>query len=147
MSTNPKQKITQLLNQHRPGTLYLAGWLERNGVPRELQHSYLRSGWLESLGAGAFRRTGDELSWLGAIATLQSQAEARIYPGALTALTLQGYAHYARLGKQRVYLFSPPRTTLPAWFRNYDWGALIRHTKTSLLRSGLLSELVFSPGR
>gem|GEM_PF-4683031 len=54
------QKITKLLNAHRPGTAFLAGWLERRGVSRELQHSYLRSGWLEPLGQGAFRRTGDD---------------------------------------------------------------------------------------
>jgi hypothetical protein len=133
VDTNTTQKVTKLLAGHRPGTPFLAGWLEAQGVSRELQHSYLRSGWLESLGSGAFRRTGDEVTWLGAVATLQSQAGAAIYPGALTALALQGFAHYARMGAERVFLFSPPRATLPAWFRNHDWGVALTHHKTSQL--------------
>ena len=133
MSTNAPQIITKLLNQHRPGTAYLASWLESQGISRELQHSYLRSGWLESLGTGAFCRTGDEVTWLGAVATLQAQGKAPIYPGALTALALHGMAHYARLGEERVFLFSPPRTTLPAWFRNRDWGVPVSHHKSSML--------------
>ena len=137
MSTNSTQKITKFLNQHRPGTAYLAGWLEREGVSRELQHSYLRSGWLESLGTGAFCRTGDEVTWLGAVATLQTQAEAPIFPGALTALALHGMAHYPRLGTEKVFLFSPPRTTLPAWFSKRDWGVSISHHKSSLLPTEL----------
>lgn len=144
MSTNKPQKITILISRHRPGTAYLASWLEQQGISRELQHSYLRSGWLESLGTGAFRRTGDEVTWLGAVATLQSQAGAAIYPGALTALALQGFAHYARLGMERVFLFSPPRTTLPAWFKNHDWNVKLSHHKTSFLPAdlGLQSHVV-----
>jgi hypothetical protein len=55
----------------------------------------------------------------------------------LTALALQGYAHYLRLGAETVFLFSPPKTSLPAWFRNRDWGRKIHHCKTSVLPPGL----------
>jgi len=58
-------------------------------------------------------------------------------PGPLTALALQGYAHYLRLGAETVFLFSPPKTNLPAWFKNRDWGQKIHHCKTSVLPPGL----------
>jgi hypothetical protein len=53
--------------------------------------------------------------------------------GALTALALQGFTYYVRLGKQTVYLFSPIKTRLPAWFRKYDWPQLIVNERTSFL--------------
>ena len=137
MGTNYRQKITKLLSEHQPGTAFLAGWLERRGVSRDLQHSYLRSGWLESLGPGAFRRTGDEVSWLGAIASLQQQAAMAVHPGALTALDLMGLAHYTRLGKDNVFLFSRPRKKLPAWFRRHDWQVRVSHHSTSFLQADL----------
>ena len=133
MSTKKSQKLTRLLTDHRPGTVLLAGWLERRGISRDLQHRYLRSGWLEPLGPGAFRRTGDEVTWLGAVASLQQQAEIPLHLGALTALDLLGLAHYARLEQPTVFLFSPPRKTPPAWFRRHDWGARFSHHSTSIL--------------
>ena len=136
MSTSNPQKITKLLAEHRPGTAFLAGWLERHGVSRDLQHRYLRSGWLEPLGLGAFRRTGDEVTWLGAVASLQQQAGADLYPGALSALELQGLAHYARFDSATAFLFSPPRKTLPAWFRRHDWGVPLSRHSTAFLPSG-----------
>ena len=131
MATNNTQKITKLLAKHRSGAVLLAGWLEKQGFSRELQHSYVRSGWLEPLGSGAFRRAGDDVSWAGAVASLQQQASAAIYPGGLTALALHGLAHYVRLDSETVYLFSPPKTTLPTWFRRWDWGVTLSHQKTS----------------
>lgn len=56
MSTNNVIKIKKLLDLHVPGTILLASWLEANGFSRDLQHRYKRSGWLESVGVGAFKR-------------------------------------------------------------------------------------------
>lgn len=137
MSTKKPQKITRLLAEHRPGTAFLSGWLERNGFSRDLQHRYLRSGWLEPLGPGAFRRTGDDVTWLGAVASLQQQSDTPLHPGALSALELHGLAHYARFDRPTVFLFSPPRKPLPAWFRRHDWGVRLSHHSTSLLPPGL----------
>jgi hypothetical protein len=50
---------------------------------------------------------------------------------------MQGLAHYLRLGKETVFLFSQPKTTLPAWFRKHDWAARIQHVRTSMLPPGL----------
>lgn len=133
MSTQNEAKITKLLNQHKVGTVYLASWLEDSGISRDLQKRYRRSGWLESVGAGAFKRPSEDVGWQGGLYALQAQAQLPVHAGALTALSMQGFAHYARTSSEHVFLFSPPKTPLPAWFRRHEWGQPIRHFQTSML--------------
>ena len=133
MSTQNEQKLKSFLARHKPRTVCLAPWLEKSGVSRDLQKRYRRSGWLESVGAGAFKRAGDDVGWQGGLYALQAQAGLPLHAGAMTALGIQGLAHYFRLGEQTVFLFSPPRTPLPAWFRRNEWQVRIRHVPTSVL--------------
>lgn len=137
MSTQKEQKITRFLNLHKPGTVCLASWLEEIGISRDLQKRYRRSGWLESVGNGAFKRPADDVNWQGGLYALQSQAKLPIHAGAMTALALQGLAHYARSGDATLDLFSLPKTILPAWFKNHDWKSRIRHVRTSILTTTL----------
>lgn len=137
MTTNNEEKLKRLLDSHLPGTVYVAAWLEGRGISRDLQAYYRKSGWLETVGTGAFKRPSEQVTWQGGLYALQEQSGLAVHAGALTALALQGYAHYVRLGAETVFLFSPPKTNLPAWFRNRDWGQKIYHCKTSVLPSGL----------
>lgn len=130
-------KLKTMLALCRPGTVCLAFWLEKQGVSRDLQKGYRRGGWLESVGHGAFKRPGEDVRWQGAIHALQSQAKLPVHPGGMTALAMQGLAHYLRLGEETVWLFSPRKTTLPAWFRKRDWAARIKHVQTSILPPAL----------
>ena len=137
MSTKNESKLTKLLDLHKPGTVLLASWLEKQSISRELQRRYRSSGWLESVGTGAFKRPGEDVTWHGGLYALQSEAGLAVHVGALTALGMQGYSHYLRLGGERVFLFSPPRTALPAWFKKHDWEAEIRHVRTSVVPDAL----------
>lgn len=156
MTTNTTSKLNLLLIQHIPGTVELASWLEGLGISHDLQQYYRSSGWLEPVGVGASKRPGEKISWEGALYTLQKQGQIQIHAGARTALALQGFAHYVRSDKEPVFLFSPPTTTLPAWFRKYDWNRPVIHEKTSFLTPQqaltkvslpLFSILVSSPER
>ena len=133
MATDNRIKLKLTLAHHTQGTVDLGSWLEQLGISHDLQKYYRKSGWMESIGTGAMKRPGEEVTWQGALYTLQTQAKLTLHAGALTALALQGFAHYVRLGKQTVYLFSPIKTRLPAWFRKYDWPQLIIHERTSFL--------------
>ena len=133
VGTYMETKLKKLFGFHRPGTVSVASWLEKQGISRDLQKRYRRGGWLESVGTGAFKRPGDEVNWQGGLYALQTQAELPVHPGAMTALAMQGLAHYLRLGEEKVFLFSPPKTPLPAWFRNHDWTAPIEHVQSSVL--------------
>jgi hypothetical protein len=141
MTTDKEQKIKKLLEKHIPGTVSLASWLEGLGISRDLQGYYRRSGWLNSIGTGAFIRPNDTVGWEGGLYALQIQAELPVHVGALTALSMHGLAHYLRLNEEKIFLFSPPKTILPTWFRNHNWQHPIHHTKTSILpnKTGLIA--------
>ena len=139
MSTNNEIKLKKLLDLHVPGTVILASWLDENGFSHDLQQRYRRSGWLESVGVGAFKRPNENLSWQGAIYSLQKQGRSSMHIGALSSLSFLGYSHYIRTGPETVYVFSDLKATLPSWFRKYPWKESIKHIKTSFLpvNSGL----------
>lgn len=137
MSTQKESKLRKMLDLHRQGTVALPKWLESLGISRELQKSYRKNGWLETMGAGAFKRSGEQVNWQGALHAIQQQAKLPIHTGALTALSMQGLSHYFRMTDETVFLFSPPQTLLPRWFKNHAWGYPVQHIKTSLLPQAL----------
>ena len=137
MSTQNESKLKKMLDQHRQGTVTLPRWLEGLGISRDLLKVYRKNGWLETVGPGAFKRSGEQVNWQGALHAIQQQAKLPIHAGALTALSMQGLSHYFRMTEETVFLFSPPQTILPRWFKNYAWGYPVKHIKTSLLPEGL----------
>lgn len=126
-------KLKNLLATHLSGTVCVSPWLERQGISPALQQRYRTSGWLESVGRGAYKRPNEQVTWQGGLYAMQFQSDLPIHAGALTALALKGFAHYVRLGEESVFLFSPQKTNLPAWFKNHDWAQKILHYKTSVL--------------
>ncbi len=137
MATKNESKLQKLLENHLPGTICVAPWLERQGISRDLQKHYRKNGWLETAGTGAFKRPGEQVLWQGGLYALQKQSDLPVHVGALTALSLQGYAHYVRLGAETVFLFAPPRVSLPSWFRKHDWQRPVQLCKTSFLPNDL----------
>ena len=137
MTTNIDRKLKGLLNSHTPETVLLASWLDKNGISYDLQQYYLRSGWLESLGVGAFKRPNENVQWEGALHSLQVQAHLPVHVGGMTSLSLQGLAHYVRMGSETIYIYSPLYTKLPKWFLTQDWGSPLKQVRTSLLPKDL----------
>lgn len=133
MSLQNTGKLQQLLQSWPQGTVGTAGWLDRSGISSQLRNKYLKSGWITSLGHSAYKKSEDRVQWQGGLYALQTQSGLPVHAGALTALSMQGMAHYLRLGTQTVYLFQPPNTTLPVWFRKNDWGVKLHPVSTSLL--------------
>ncbi len=136
MTTNNDKKLMNLLSNHVPGTVLLASWLEKNGISRDLQKYYQRSGWLESYGVGAFKRPNENVQWTGALHSLQRQTELSVHAGGLTSISLQGLSHYVRLENEPLYLFSSQYAKLPKWFLNQEWSDQIIHVKTKFLPAG-----------
>ena len=126
-----------MLELHKPGTVVLAKWLENLGISRELQKNYKKSGWLEKLGPGAYKRPADQVTWQGGLYAIQQQAELQLHAGALTALSLQGQSHYFRISGEKIFLFSAHKTILPQWFKGHEWGQKVHHIKTSFLPEDL----------
>lgn len=133
MSTEKEIKINKLLQKAPHDAVWLASWLVQNDISHDLQKRYVKSGWLEKIGTGAFKRKGEDVDWLGGVYAIQKQAHKSIHIGGLTALNLQGFAHYLR-SSEEYQLFSPKRHNLPEWFKDYHWNnAAISLYRTSFL--------------
>ena len=76
---------------------------------------------------GAFARGGDTPDWTGGVYALQNQVGLTVHVGSLTALELQGRAHFVPLGRKHVLLVSDRQERLPSWFRKYDWKVDVVH--------------------
>ncbi len=126
-------KINEALKSWRPGLVLTASYLKRNGLNYALQLQYQKSGWLKSIGNGAVKRAGDAVSWPGALHALQQQLKLPVHLGGKSALTQQGYAHYARVTEGKMYLFTVKNKRLPKWFLDYKWEQQPRITRTAFL--------------
>ena len=126
-------KINKLLQKSPQGTVILASWLYDNGYSYDLQQRYLKSQWLEAVGRGAFKRTGDKINIFGALYALQSQAGKKIHVGGLSSLSIQGFAHYVKMQETKTVLFAHTGIKLPAWFLNNDEYISPQVIKTSFL--------------
>lgn len=137
MATENRTKINQLLQEQPLGIVLLSSWLAKQGYSIGLQKHYRKTHWLQSIGKGAHIRADDKVSYEGAIYALQKQSALTIHPGARTALSLLGKAHYLELGSSKVVLFGGSGEKLPTWFKKYDWGVKPDYYETSFLSPDL----------
>jgi len=133
MSRHKEKKLNHLMTEWVPDTVAVQPWLEKRGIYRQLADAYVKSGWLEKLGRGAFIKTGDTVQWTGGLYAIQKQLELSIHIGGLTALSMKGFAHYLALGEDRVVtLFGVPDEKLPAWFVKAPWQIRLIYASTNL---------------
>lgn len=140
-----KGKKLQKIMQFPKGLVLTASYLESQGVNGQLLARYKKSGWLETIGDGAYVLRGDKVDWQGALYAMQSQLKLPVYCGARTALDLQGYGHYAASKTREVFLFGPAGQKLPLWFVKYKWDASFIYKMTSLFPAGLSAGYVDFP--
>lgn len=133
MSALKLSKINKLLQGTPSGVVISSTWLSRNGYRPELIRNYKKSGWLESFGNGAVKRYNDQVDYLGAVYTLQTQLGMSIHPGAKTALGLLGLAHYLEMNPKSAILFAKENENLPRWFKKYSWNLSIKCYTSSFL--------------
>lgn len=135
-------RISNLVDQIPKGAVVSTDWLLRLHVSTDLAKHYVRSGWLKRVGVGAYSARGGQPTWQGAVWGLQ-QVNSPVWPGGLTALTMQGYSQNVGfgvgaygsgsfVGGPHITLFSEPRFQLPAWFRRWEWGADVSLHRPSL---------------
>lgn len=120
------------MREWQKGTVKLSSTLQKMGYERELLKKYVMSGWLESIGYGAFKISGDDITWQGAINALQNQKNSKIHSGGKTALILKGYSHYLGVSLNRVDLFGNTPETLPKWFKDNDWEVQVNYIQTKI---------------
>lgn len=132
MSTKSGTKLNKLLRNWSNSTVMTMTELLRLGYSRDLVGRYIKSHWLTPIGQGAYIKPGSQVSWLGGVYALQDQLKLKIHVGGLTALKLQGIAQYAVFGRDVLQLFGKPKSKLPKWFSNYDWGVTLEYHTPNL---------------
>lgn len=137
MSTVTASKINQLLQSQPSGVVFLSSWLQYQGYSLDLQKRYKQSQWLESIGTGAMKRTGDQIQIEGAVYALQKQLGMSVHIGGKSALSMLGKAHFLEFDKKNIILFGEPKEKLPKWFLNYNWGNSIKYHQSNFLPRNL----------
>ncbi|MEE9450315.1 MAG: type IV toxin-antitoxin system AbiEi family antitoxin domain-containing protein [Ignavibacteriaceae bacterium] len=127
------EKLNRLLLEWIKGTVGTSNYLNQKGYQKDLLKKYVKSGWLESLGYGAYKLSGDEVGWYGAVYALQKQKDSFIHPGAKTALAFKGYSHYLLQKSAGADLFGNPSDNLPKWFKDQSWMKNIRFASTGMM--------------
>lgn len=117
MSTN----IKNLIKTHPHNTVLTAEEMVKRGIPRELQRSAVRSGWLTRIGTGAYVVLDESVSLEGALYTLQKEIGLSIHQGGYTVLNQKyGKTHNLNISR-KTQLFCYRGEKVPAWFRsNYS---------------------------
>jgi len=133
-------KIQTLLEKWPQGAIRTVSALKELGYSQSLINHYRKSGWINSVANGVVIRAGDTPSIFSAIATLQNDLKLDVRIGGITALELQGGAHYIRKGKSTFHIFGNPKR-LPTWFRKYEWNEDPQYHSTALFKEGFSAGL------
>ena len=116
MRTKISTNIKFLLEKFPRGTVITVRELLSIGISRELQRSYLRSGWLKRVGTGAYLIIGGELNLDAALRALQEGPLLSIHLGGYSALNEKhGKTHNIPVAR-RAELFGHRGEKLPSWF-------------------------------
>jgi len=95
------------------GLLVDRKWLGKHGIEATAVDYYLRTGKIETLVHGLYRKPGPPLKWQQAVYSLTLLGH-DVHVGHMTALEHYGYEHYLKLGvAQHIRLYSP--RSLPSW--------------------------------
>jgi len=119
LTTNRNDKIKLLFEVWPVHTVATASWLRHKGFSYENLSGYQKSGWISRVGAGAFKRVTDTVSWEGAVFGLQRQYSKQFHVGGRSALEFLGAAHFVPFGKSKLFLFASRKRTLPLWLSDY----------------------------
>lgn len=100
------------------GQLANRAWLKARGFDRPRVDYYLRTGALEAVARGVYRRPGPPLKWEHVVYSLQELGY-DVHVGGRSALELQGLPHYVAMrNRARIDLFSPAK--LPSWLAKLE---------------------------
>jgi hypothetical protein len=118
-----KSKIQNILKLWPDGAILTQSWLNKNGVSKQLSNYFTKSGWLDKVGVGAYKKANNTVSWVGGVFAIQHGDYQLVHIGGLTALELMGESHFVPRGQTRVDLFNgavpTPKRSLPKWLTSY----------------------------
>lgn len=108
--------LKQIIAKTPLNTVFLSAWLEKQGVKPKSIFDHRKYGWLESIGRGAFIKSGSQKDIFAGISAIQYQTEYDLHLGGKYAI--DNYHHIRQYLKndQLLELFTDERKALPQWF-------------------------------
>ena len=137
-------KINNLLREHPEEVVFFSSFLASKGITRAEQIAYVRSGWLERMVQGVYKKSGCTPGLEQVVNAYNGQLGKHCWFGAMTSLDFRGLTHYLPMGKTMAYLFTPYAERLPLWIVNGNWNMTVRYRTTSVFtdRPGHFSDFV-----
>lgn len=133
-------KILNLFNNYPAGAVLTTTMLVDAKYTTQLLHKYTKSGWLEHIGSGAYKRSREKISWEGAIWALQKEGKG-IYISGKTALEHQGYEHFLSMGRRKIYIAYDKHLHIQKWLKSYDFGVDFVFIRSSSINPKYLTSL------
>ena len=95
------------------GLVVTRSWLMKQGLSRHRIDNLVKTGRLVSIAHGVYKRLETRLKWQGVVCSMH-RMNLRFVVGGLSALELQGFAHYLPLSeKKTIHLYGQDK--LPSW--------------------------------
>ena len=122
------------------GFLVDSPWLTKHGISRFLTQKYIKSGWLERVARGVFRRPAprstDTIDWRTCLLSMQHIMGYQVHVGGMSALSLHGHGHYLRLGGDvPIWVYG---LGIPSWLTKLRLSAQLTTRRPSLFSEATL---------
>lgn len=114
-------KLKWLNDQLSQCDLLLISHLNRHDISRSHVQNYVKSGWLEPVARGVYKKPNETISWSSALAALQLQQDSPLHLAGLSSLAHQGLSHYLTMGNETVQLNSIKAIRSPKWLFSQHW--------------------------
>lgn len=139
MSSHPSDLVSQLPE----GQVVDRAWLMEKGFSRPRVDAFIRSGVLQAVARGVYRRPGPPLKWQHLLYSLRELGH-DLHVGGLSALQQQGLSHYLALSdKNAIQLHC--LTALPSWLPKVEGDFTFTQHKFKLFGSLPESALLNQP--
>jgi len=114
-------KLKWLNDQLSKFELLLMPYLNQHDISRSHVQNYVKSGWLEVVSSGVYKKPSQNISWSSALSALQYQQASSLHLSALSSLAYQGLSHYLTMGNETVQLNSMKAIRSPKWLFSQHW--------------------------
>jgi hypothetical protein len=114
-------KLKWLNNQLSKFELLLMPYLNQHDISRSHVQNYVKSGWLEVVANGVYKKPSQNIYWSSALSALQYQQASSLHLSALSSLAYQGLSHYLPMGNEIIQFNSLKAIRTPKWLSSQHW--------------------------
>lgn len=137
MGIEKQTKLNHLMRNWSDGKIMSSAWLNAKGYRANFIQKYKSNNWIEAIGTGAFKKSGDEVTWAAAIECLQKQINSEVHVGGKTAIEFAGKAQYLKMQETNVIVLSNKQKTLPAWIKKHNWNTKLDFKVKNIFKENL----------